>query len=227
MLLLCWCRDRQAFVKDSSSESDVARVMSTAEPHIQNYTGMNKVLLDSTIAFAVYSIFYLIQHFIIFPLEAVVTTQTAMASFFFLPHAARVLSTSVMGWRCAPGLVAGHFAMFYLLRGEISAPGVFMHILIGGLCAPVAFELLKMLQVNASAIGNSTLQWKHIVLAGIIASVINSFAGLWFLEGIVPVEDVFALIWTFLVGDILGLIVVMLTIPAVMMELFSYEKKSQ
>ena len=49
-----------------------------------------------------------------------------------------------------------------------------------------------------------------LVFAGLLSSIINSFFSTLFLEGRFPIEDTFDVLTRFVIGDVMGLVVVLL-----------------
>ena len=51
-----------------------------------------------------------------------------------------------------------------------------------------------------------------MVFAGLLSSIINSFFSTLFLEGRFPIEDTFNVLTRFIIGDVMGLVVVLLVL---------------
>ena len=49
-----------------------------------------------------------------------------------------------------------------------------------------------------------------MVFAGLLSSIINSFFSTLFLEGRIPIEDTFNVLTRFIIGDVMGLVVILL-----------------
>ena len=49
-----------------------------------------------------------------------------------------------------------------------------------------------------------------MVFAGLLSSIINSFFSTLFLEGRFPIEDTFDVLTRFIIGDVMGLVIVLL-----------------
>ena len=55
-----------------------------------------------------------------------------------------------------------------------------------------------------------------MVFAGLLSSIINSFFSTLFLEGRFPIEDTFDVITRFIIGDVMGLVIVLLLLVGVL-----------
>jgi hypothetical protein len=156
----------------------------------------------------------MIQHFVIFEIEQKLLSNTEVASLLFIPHAARVLTFLLYGWSGTIGVLFGHIAMFEWLLGNANELSSFVRILISSLCAPTAFFIMKRAHLRVNLGSRKTIDWRHIILVGAIASVINGCLGLWLIKDELPAESVFSIIWTSMIGDTMGLLVVMLLLPS-------------
>ena len=80
----------------------------------------------------------------------------------------------------------------------------------GALCAPVAFELMRVVKINVYPTEVGVISWRTLVFAGFLSSILNSFFQTLFLEGKFPIQDTFSILTRFIIGDVLGLVVVLL-----------------
>ena len=89
-------------------------------------------------------------------------------------------------------------------------PADFIITLTGALCAPVAFELMRFVRIDVYPKSTGVVSWRTLVFAGLLSSVINSFFSTLFLEGRFPIEDTFDVLTRFIIGDVMGLVIVFL-----------------
>ena len=82
--------------------------------------------------------------------------------------------------------------------------------MIGALCAPVAFELMRVFRIDVYPKSTGVISWRTLVFAGLFSSIINSFFSTLFLEGRFPIEDTFDVLTRFIIGDVMGLVLVLL-----------------
>lgn len=164
--------------------------------------------------FVLYCVLFLFQQFIIFEVEQKIFSNTEVASLLFLPHAARVLTFLIFGWFGAIGVLFGHIVMFEWLLGNISELQNIARILVASFCAPIAILMLQKAKLELKFGQNEIIEWRHIIIAGALASVINGCLGLWFIKDELPADSIFSIVWTSMIGDTMGLLVVMLILPS-------------
>ena len=82
--------------------------------------------------------------------------------------------------------------------------------MVGALCAPVALELMRFVQIDVYPKSTGVISWRTPVFAELFSSIINSFFSTLFLEGRVPIEDTFDILTRFIIGDVMGLVIVLL-----------------
>jgi hypothetical protein len=155
-----------------------------------------------------------LQHLIIMPIETMlVERNVAVVSLLYLPHAVRVLGAWMVGPKSILALIpASICGYFFMMRPETSAftPADFIIPMIGALCAPVAFELMRFVRIDVYPKSTGVISWRTLVFAGLLSSIINSFFSTLFLEGRFPIEDTFDVITRFIIGDVMGLVIVLL-----------------
>ena len=154
-----------------------------------------------------------VQHLVIMPIETMmVERNSAVASLLFLPHAVRVLGAWMVGPKSIlaliPASICGHF---FALRADIGVytPADFIIPMIGALCAPVAFELMRFVRIDVYPKSTGVISWRTLVFAGLLSSIVNSFFSTLFLEGRFPVEDTFDVLTRFVIGDVMGLVIML------------------
>ena len=154
-----------------------------------------------------------VQYLIIMPIETMmVERNVALVSLLYLPHAVRVLGAWMVGPKSILALIpASVCGYFFAMRPETGAftPADFIIQMIGALCAPVAFELMRFVQINVYPKSTGVISWRTLVFAGLLSSIINSFFSTLFLEGRFPVEDTFDVLTRFVIGDVMGLVIML------------------
>ena len=159
-----------------------------------------------------YAGLWALQINLIMPLEALALENFTIVSVLFLPHAVRVLATWMLGPKVLFALVPSSIACYTLLMPDATAMtmrdvGVAS---IGALCAPVAFELMRIVRINVYPNEVGVVSWRTLVFAGFLSSILNSFFQTLFHEGKFPIQDTFNILTRFIIGDVLGLVVVLL-----------------
>ena len=159
-----------------------------------------------------YSILSAIQALIILPIEtSLIGHNTAVVSVLYLPHSVRVLAAWMIGPRAIFALVPASLIVQFIMKigNGILLPADFIVALVGALCAPVALELMRGLRINIYQSGSGVVSWRTLVFAGLLSSILNSFFSTFFLEDKFPVQDTFNVLTRFIIGDVMGLVVVL------------------
>ena len=133
------------------------------------------------------------------------------ASILFLPHGVRVISAWLLGPSAIIGLYPAHLFCFWIFNGFSFSPGMLLQCLPGALCAPVAFELFRFCGLNLypGAYEFDGLFWRRILIVTIVASMINSMLTTSYYYAIEQVEIVPELLTRFLIGDVVGTVVLL------------------
>jgi hypothetical protein len=79
--------------------------------------------------------------------------------------------------------------------------------MVGALIAPVAFELMRFVRIDVYPKLTGVISWRTLVFAGLFGSIINSFFSTLFLKGRFPIEDTFDVLTRFIIGDVMGLVI--------------------
>ena len=163
--------------------------------------------------FVIYLGLVTVQYLVIMPIEAMmVEHNVALVSLLYLPHAVRVLGAWMVGPKSIlaliPASLCGYFIMMRLETGAF-ATADFIIPMIGGLCAPVAFELMRFVRIDVYPKSTGVISWRTLVFAGLLSSIINSFFSTLFLEGRFPIEDTFDVLTRFVIGDVMGLVIIL------------------
>jgi len=146
--------------------------------------------------------------YLLLPLQARYTPELApYASLLFLPHGVRILSAWLMGWKAipliAPTALLTHWANFgadgFTLVG---LAGAFS----GIVCAAVTFWALAKAGMDLRIAATREANWRDVMIAGGIASIINTFGMGWAFN-----HNTDTLVGYF-IGDVTGLFACMLVL---------------
>ena len=163
--------------------------------------------------FVIYLGLVTVQYLVIMPIEAMmIKHNVALVSLLYLPHAVRVLGAWMVGPKSILALIpASICGYFFAMRPETGAftPADFIIPMIGALCAPVALELMRFVQIDVYPKSTGVISWRTLVFAGLLSSIINSFFSTLFLEGRFPIEDTFDVLTRFVIGDVMGLVIIL------------------
>ena len=155
-----------------------------------------------------------VQYLVIIPIETMmVECNATLVSLLYLPHAVRVLGAWMVGPKSILALIpASICGYFFIIRPDTGAftPADFIIPMIGALCAPVAFELMRFVRIDVYPKSTGVISWRTLVFAGLLSSIVNSFFSTLFLEGQFPIEDTFDVLTRFVIGDVMGLVIILL-----------------
>ena len=154
-----------------------------------------------------------VQYLVIMPIETMlVEHNVALASLLFLPHAVRVLGAWMVGPKSVLALIPASICVYFATRPDTGSltRADFVVPMVGALCAPVAFELMRFVRIDVYPKSTGVISWRTLVFAGLLSSIINSFFSTLFLEGQFPIEDTFDVLTRFIIGDVAGLVLVLL-----------------
>jgi len=176
---------------------------------------------DSTTSFAVIVAAYVLSHgittFLVTPVQGYFLAEiTVFASLVYLPHGVRVLSTWLIGPKAFLPLFAGGVVSALMFTpGALDpawVPAVMKSTAVGALSAPLAFALLRLAGGMRISANRRRIDWKSLVLAGVVASGINS-AGQALVHGArFPSADAVAVVAVYAIGDLIGLLVTMVAL---------------
>ncbi len=154
-----------------------------------------------------------VQYLVIMPIETMmVERNVALVSILYLPHAVRVLGAWMVGPKSVLALIPTSICVYFATRPDTGplTPADFVIPLVGALCAPVAFELMRFVRIDVYPKSTGLISWRTLVFAGFLSSIINSFFSTLFLEGRFPIEDTLDVLTRFIIGDVMGLMIEML-----------------
>ena len=159
---------------------------------------------------ATYIVLFTFTFSVIMPAQSIIFTLLPMnISLLFLPHGVRILAIYLYGWRAALYLLPAHLAtwayLYFYLGSEQS---------ISSSVVSIAASLLAMLIVFQKVEGVASVtkndDWKGILLAGAIASLLNGLghATLYGTAGGINMEWIMITLG-FMIGDVSGLFFLM------------------
>ena len=148
---------------------------------------------------------------VIFPLEAsVFANLSGIASILFLPHAVRVLSAWLLGPKVLFALIPAEIIAHSIWGLEFSFPVSVLIPVFSAISPVVGFETLRLLGYNVYPNSFTLPNWKGVIIAGMIASLFNSFTGAFLKGELIASGQVHQVIIRFIIGDIAGLIFCMI-----------------
>ena len=167
---------------------------------------------------------FLIQRYLVFPLEISVTSgNAAFASLLFLPHAVRVLSAWLLGPKSLIAMIPATIATS-LISGAAQHTGheLIVHVILpvfSAASAVMAFEFMRFCKIDAYPKVTGVISWRTVIFGGILASIINSLGSSWLYFGFFEPSAAMEVIVRFILGDTLGLLFGMLIIMSVLRRL--------
>ncbi|MCA0943117.1 hypothetical protein CLG85_025675 [Yangia mangrovi] len=175
------------------------------------------VLLNGSVVILAYAFAHGLTALLITPLQSrLLPDVTAFASLVYLPHGVRVLSTWLLGKRAFVPLCLGAFlseALFTPAEFRTSIePLILLSIAVGAAAAPLAFEAMALAGRRVYAGQRADIHWKWLLLAGALASVINSVGQSLVFSGHILPDHSLQVLATYAVGDIIGLVVTTLAL---------------
>ena len=171
------------------------------------------LILTSFIVFGLYFLAYFLVWAFVTPLqEDLLPTVTEYASFFYLPHGVRVIATAVMGPRAIPSLFLAELGGNYLFWGMTDPLLLLSVSVVGGVITWAAFQGLYSFGINSYYLNSiEKMPRLHTLLfAGLVASVLNGFVLTAILERDMFIGEVTQVMAAYIVGDMTGLLLVIL-----------------
>ena len=165
---------------------------------------------------------FVIQINFIWPIEKLYFGElTAYASLLFLPHSVRVIAAWLLGPKAILALFPASVISGYIIGTTIdNGLNFYLICLFSSASAVIAFEFLKLMKMNVYPSGNRMTSWRNVIFAGCLASFFNSLSSTYFRSTNLNEGELFDIIFRYIVGDILGLLISMF----VLMILFRYAR---
>ena len=160
------------------------------------------------IPFVIFFLTFLLHKFLIYPVEIFIFTQEVVqhASFFYLPHAVRIIAYYVLGpIALIPIFLSQCFTFIIFNNGELYNTIYLSSI--STLSIFFGFSLYKLIKKDNLFNIKSAVDWKKIIIIGFLVSIFNSTLSTLYLN-LKKGHDFFneALNFTYLIGDVLGLV---------------------
>ena len=151
---------------------------------------------------------FIIQMTVILPFEIAAAGHIgSLASVLFLPHAVRVLSVWLLGPKAFFALFpASLFISYLFFRHEYDPGTLFLITLWGSASAVIAFEFLRLMNLDVYPKNVARINWRSLVFAGCLASFFNSVGGTYLKREGLSAPEIFELLSRYLIGDIGGLL---------------------
>ena len=151
---------------------------------------------------------FIIQMKLILPFEVAAAGHIgSLASLLFLPHAVRVLSVWLLGPKAFFALFpASLFISYLFFRHEYDPGTLFLITLWGSASAVIAFEFLRLMNLDVYPKNAASINWRSLVFAGCLASFFNSVGGTYLKREGLSAPEIFELLSRYLIGDIGGLL---------------------
>lgn len=191
---------------------------------VQNVRGGMKRLLavrEPIASFAIIVFAYVLCHgitaFAVTPVQRYFLADiTIFASLVYLPHGVRVLATWLFGSKAFFPLLAGATLAEILftpdsVRSHLD-PAILESIAVGAFSAPLSFEILRLFGRNLYAKQARRISWKWLILAGALASGINSVGQSIVFRGLILPDEFMSVLAIYAIGDLVGLIVTMIVL---------------
>ena len=151
---------------------------------------------------------FIIQMKFILPFEVAAAGHIgSLASVLFLPHSVRVLSVWLLGPKAFFALFpASLFISYTFFRHDYDPGTLFLITLWGSASAVIAFEFLRLMNLDVYPKNVARINWRSLVFAGCLASFFNSVGGTYLKREGLSVPEIFELLSRYLIGDIGGLL---------------------
>lgn len=181
---------------------------------MSKFADMVPVAGNFLIVVAVYVLCHGLTALLVTPIQSLFAPDiTVFASLIYLPHGVRVLATWLLGWKtCFPLFVGEFLSELLFTPAEIltfTEPMLFWSVAVSAVAAYAGFVIMKFLGRNLYAGRNRIMNWKWLIIVGAIASVVNSVGQIIVYSGLIIPDDLFVVLATYAIGDLVGLVVSM------------------
>ena len=151
---------------------------------------------------------FIIQVTLILPFETAAFGHVgSLASVLFLPHAVKVLSVWLIGPKAFFALFPAEiFISYFFLRFDFDPVTLLLISLWGSASAVIAFEFLRLMNLDVYPKNAARINWRSLVFAGCLASFFNSVGGTYLKREGLSTPEIFELLGRYLIGDIGGLL---------------------
>ncbi len=136
--------------------------------------------------------------------------QPLYALLLFLPHGVRILATWLLGARAIIPLLLGSW-LCWLIFGHGSDSFLLWPSMVSAVVPYISFKMIQLAGLPSFATtDNLTPNWRTLVLAGIVAALLNAAASYALLSGEFSSSESQSFILTFIIGDMLGMVLFMI-----------------
>ena len=164
---------------------------------------------------------YLLVAKVLTPIQSQYISDSDLVSLLFLPHGVRVLACVLYGPRLGAFYLfsATLLTGFWVGRiGDYEPLTLTLLYAVGSLCVPIAFIFLQFIhedtKIGLTKVNNNTI--KTIAYLALISSILNSIGHALILDGFSTFEVKPRIILQFLIGDLLGTLVLFLCLRFVL-----------
>ncbi|TNJ48457.1 hypothetical protein [Phaeobacter sp. B1627] len=170
---------------------------------------------DTVVIVLAYVLCHGITAWIVNPVQAYFLGDiTIFASLLYLPHGVRVLSIWLCGWRALlPLMMAALLSEFLFTEAhvlELTSYALWLSVPVGALSAYLAFELFHLFGHSVYAGQSRRMDWRQLMLVGVLASVFNSIGQTIVFAGVISPGDQMSVVVTYALGDMIGQAVTMI-----------------
>ena len=136
--------------------------------------------------------------------------QPLYALLLFLPHGVRILAPWLLGARAIIPLLLGSW-LCWLIFGHSSDSYPLWPSMVSAVAPYISFKMMQLAGLHSFATtDNITLNWRMLVIAGIIAALLNTAASNQLMSGEFSSSESQSFILTFIIGDMLGMVLFMI-----------------
>jgi len=174
-----------------------------------------RLIEDWVTPLAIVTVVYLIAFFltflVVFPFqEATFGSVAFYANLLFLPHGIRLLTALFYGWRSVIFLAPASLMTHYYLSGWAGFGLLnLMSAFVGISCGAMGLQILKWLSLDVRNDEKFRFNWRYLLLAGIMASILNSVGTNFFYNDFFTLDMARSTVF-YLIGDISGQFFMML-----------------
>ncbi len=164
------------------------------------------------IIFVLFIVTFLLHKYIILPLELFIFSQETIeyASLFYLPHAVRIIAYYVFGPMVLIPIFLSQCFTYLVFNNAELMNTVYLSCL-STLSIFLGFILYELIRKRNIFNINKTVDWKKIIIVGFLVSIFNSTLSSLFISLNTSYNYFYeSLNFTYLIGDILGLVFGML-----------------
>ena len=165
-------------------------------------------MMNTLIPFVLFIVTFLLHKYLILPFEILIFSQETIdyASLLYLPHAVRIIAYYVLGpIVLIPILLSQCFTYLVFNNAELMNT-VYLSCL-STLSIFLGFKLYELVRKKNIFNINNTVDWKKIIIVGFLVSIFNSTLSSLYISLNTSYNYFYeSLNFTYLIGDVLGLV---------------------